>query len=88
MPDFSTSIDIEPWEYVDDCSKSEIKELINILISEGHLNDDALKVNESNDVTYNNDDEFDENLQRLYGKRHLLSIEEENIINKIASRFV
>ena len=32
MPDFSTSIDIDPYEYIDECSRSEIKELIEILI--------------------------------------------------------
>ena len=37
MPDFSTSIDIEPWEFVSECSKTEIQELIETLIEDGHL---------------------------------------------------
>ena len=28
MPDFSTSVDIEPWEYVSECSGRDIEDLI------------------------------------------------------------
>ena len=38
MPDFSTYIDIEPSEYVDECSKSDIKELIEELVFHGYIN--------------------------------------------------
>ena len=38
MPEFSTYIDIDPSEYVDECSKSEIKELIDELVIHGYIN--------------------------------------------------
>jgi hypothetical protein len=37
MPEFRTEIDIEPYEYVDECSRYEIKELINCLVERGYL---------------------------------------------------
>ena len=33
MPDFSTEIDIEPWEYISACSKREVKELIESVVT-------------------------------------------------------
>ena len=35
MPDFTTEIDIEPHEYVYECSKRELQELIDELIEKG-----------------------------------------------------
>jgi hypothetical protein len=37
MPDFSTEIDIEPYEYISACSKRDIDDLIEGLIEDGHL---------------------------------------------------
>lgn len=37
MPDFSASVDIEPWEYVSECSGRDIEDLIESLVEEGHL---------------------------------------------------
>ena len=39
MPDFTAEIEIEPYEYVNDCSLSEIKDLIEILHQDGLLKD-------------------------------------------------
>ena len=35
MPDFTTEIDIEPHEYVYECSKRELQELIDELVEKG-----------------------------------------------------
>ena len=37
MADFRTYVDIEPKEFVDNCSDGEIEELVDILIEEGYL---------------------------------------------------
>jgi len=34
MPDFSTEVDIDPSEYVSECSKREKKELVDLIIEE------------------------------------------------------
>ena len=34
MPDFRAEIDIDPWDYVQECSRADIKELIEALKEE------------------------------------------------------
>lgn len=87
MPDFSTQIEIEPWEYVSECSKIDIEELIDVLINDGHLDTFNGKVKPSNSNTLM-DDEWNEALEKLRNSRHLLSIEEENRITDIAKKFI
>ena len=87
MPDFSAQIDIEPWEYVSECSKRDIEELIDVLINDGHLDTFNGKVKPSNTNTLM-DDEWNEALEKLRNSRHLLSIEEENRITDIAKKFI
>ena len=87
MPDFSTQIDIELWEYVSECSKRDIEELIDVLINDGHLDTFNGKVKPSNSNTLM-DDEWNEALEKLRNSRHLLSIEEENRITDIAKKFI
>lgn len=87
MPDFSAQIDIEPWEYVSECSKRDIEELIDVLINDGHLDTFNGKVKPSNSNTLM-DDEWNEALEKLRNSRHLLSIEEENRITDIAKKFI
>lgn len=87
MPDFSAQIEIEPWEYVSECSKRDIEELIDVLINDGHLDTFNGKVKPSNNNTLM-DDEWNEALEKLRNSRHLLSIEEENRITDIAKKFI
>lgn len=86
MPTFySEDIDIEPSEFVDSCSKSDIKELIDILIDEGHISP-ASKLTKNNALSAS-DEIFEEYLNGLHGKRHLLTTQEEEIITNIAAKF-
>lgn len=87
MPDFSTSIDIEPWEYVSECSERDIEDLIETLIDDGHLDKFNGKVKPSNSYTLM-DNEWNEALEKLRNSRHLLSIEEENRITEITKKFL
>jgi hypothetical protein len=87
MPDFSTSIDIEPWEYVSECSERDIEDLIETLIDDGHLDKFNGKVKPSNSNTLM-DNEWNEALEKLRNSRHLLSIEEENRITEITKKFL
>ncbi len=88
MPDFSTEIDIDAWDYISACSKREVKELIEALVEDGHLDSFNGQVKPAN--THNSllDDEWNETLNKLRDSRHLLSSEDENRITDIAKRLV
>ena len=88
MPDFSTEIDIEPWEYISECSRREIDELIETLIENGHLarfNGKEVPTKEGASVM---DIEWDELLTKIRFSKHLLSNEDENVIINIANKLV
>jgi len=88
MPDFSTEIDIEPWEYISECSRREIDELIENLIENGHLaqfNGKAVPTKEGASVM---DIEWDELLTKIRFSKHLLSNEDENTIIDIAKKLI
>lgn len=88
MADFSTYIDVDPSEYVSECSRSEIIELIEILIEEGHLNSFNGKVRPSNNHNGVIDDEWKEGLSKLFYSKHLLSSEDEIVITNIIKKLV
>lgn len=84
MADFRTYVDIEPKEFVDNCSDGEIEELVDILIEEGYL--DGIPV--TSDKHHNNlDVEWNGYISKLKNSRLLLSNEDEETIKRIASKF-
>ena len=83
MTNFSTYVDIEPSEYIDNCREIEIEELINILIEEGHLEGTPITSNKHHnnlDVDWNNI------MSKLMKSRLLLSNDEESLIRNISNR--
>jgi hypothetical protein len=82
MPEFRNYVDIDPSDYVWECSKSEIKELIEVLNEKGYISTSSGVIGEDNlmDLEYKNA------LDKLYSKRVYLTLEEEEIIKKIANR--
>lgn len=88
MPDFSTEIDIEPWEYISECSNREIDELIETLIEDGHLARFNTKVTPKKGNTSVMDSEWDELLTKIRFSKHLLSNEDESRIVEIANKLV
>jgi hypothetical protein len=87
MPDFSTEIDIEPYEYVSACSKREIVELLESLVEEGHISRSAITAIESDRNKNLLDEEWDVITDKLNQNRLMLSNEEEELIRKISKRF-
>jgi hypothetical protein len=88
MPDFSTEIDIEPWEYIDECSNREIDELIETLIENGHLvrfNGKVLPKKANVSVM---DMEWDDLITKIRNSKHLISNEDENTIIEISKKIV
>jgi hypothetical protein len=87
MPDFSTEIDIEPYEYVSACSKREIVELLESLVEEGHISRSAVIAIETDRNKNLLDEEWDVITDKLNQNRLMLSNEEEELIRKISKRF-
>ena len=88
MPDFSTEIDIEPWEYIAECSRREIEDLIESLVEDGHLDSFNGQVKPANVHNSLLDDEWSETLNKLRDSRHLMSSEDEQRIVDVAKRLV
>jgi hypothetical protein len=88
MPDFSTSVDIEPWEYVSECSGRDIEDLIESLVEEGHLDRFNGKVVPKKGNVSVMDLEWDEIILKIRNSKHLLSNDDESRIIEIANKLV
>lgn len=89
MPSFYVDdINIEPYEYVQSCSKSERKELIIELVDGGHLPPSVKSwvEGEKKKGFHASEQIFETALDKLHGKYSVLTQEEEEIILKIANR--
>ena len=84
MPEFQTYIDIDPSEYIDSCSKSEIDDLIDFLVEDGYITRNSKKSPENKSLM---DLEWDEVIEKLSENRLRLTREEEEMIVKISGRF-
>jgi hypothetical protein len=84
MADFSTYVDIEPGEFIENCSSREIEELVDILIEEGHLDGQPVTSDRHHNLL---DEEWVKIVGKLIKSRLFLSNEEEMIIKNIANRF-
>jgi len=84
MPSFYVNdVDIDVDEFLSACSDSEIKELVDALVEDGHLKPGAV----ANSTKINNE-EFDEACSNLIGNSWRLSKEDEETILQIAKKFV
>lgn len=86
MPTFYTEdLDIEVDEFLDDCSSSEIQEVIQWLKDSDYL---PQNVATSESQQSFQDAEFDEALMNLVGKRFKLSLEDEKSIMTISNKVI
>lgn len=91
MPDFTPEdIDIDPSEFVDACSRREIKELINVLVEDGHLpkgviySDGSVRKDKRGVLEI----EFIEKLEKLMEKYYSLSLEDEQTMQEIFKKYL
>jgi hypothetical protein len=84
MADFSTYVNIEPAEFVENCSNQEIEELVDILVEEGYLYGQPVTSDRHHNLL---DEEWSKMVGKLMKSRLFLSNEEEMIIKNIANRF-
>lgn len=89
MPEFTTEIDIDPSEFIDSCSKSERKRLVELLVEDGDIEPTQADSNKGTGVRQPNFNDFTfwSSLDKLAKCRDLLTIEEEDYINKLAGKF-
>lgn len=84
MPEFyPESMDIGPDEFVSACNSYEIRELIEALVEDGHINNPHVK---SKDKTSLNEGSFGECLDKLSANYLQLTLDEEEVIRNIAKR--
>lgn len=84
MPEFESYVDVDPSDFVDACSKREIKELIDILTEDGHIKPTYYNVPEKQKNIM--ELEWGIALDKLSNSRLMLTREEEETILKIAKR--
>jgi hypothetical protein len=90
MPEFQVEdIDIDPSEFVYACNKREIKELIDTLVEENHIREDAVITGKTQSTRANVPDcIFNDSLNILSANRLQLTLDEEDMIIKLAKRFI
>lgn len=89
MPEFSAEVDIDPSEFIDSCNKRERQRLVEILIEDGDIQPDQDTKNGNTGVRKPNvnDVTFWDSLDKLAKCRDLLSIDEVDFINNLASKY-
>ena len=91
MPNFTVynvdvDVDIDIDEFVSECSKREIKELINALIEDGHLSKHPL-IPGYDDKLSKMEEEFMGKLHTLSSKYYSMNEEELEIINNLYNKY-
>jgi hypothetical protein len=86
MPDFTSYVEVEPYEFVSECSKSEIKELIDELIDAGHL---PQTVRNTTEVRRGNlEEEFLEKMNKLSESYYRISQEDDKILQDLFKKYL
>lgn len=83
MANFSTDIDIDPSEYIDNCRETEIEALIDLLIEEGYLEGKPITSNRHHNLL---DEEWSVIMGKLMKSRLMLTNDEESLIRNISNR--
>ena len=84
--EYNGEIDIDIDEFLNACTTSEVKELIQVLVENEHLPKSVLNIISTNNIGVV-ESEFEDALNKLHGKWNVLTKEEEEVIIKISKRF-
>lgn len=90
MPSFEVDyIDIEPYEFVEACRPSEIRELIVALVEDGFLPESTLsKTDNSKNRVSMLEGEFLEKMDKLSQKYYILSKDDELILETLFKKYI
>lgn len=84
MPEFTTEIDIDPYEYVDECSRHELQELIDELVDRGFV----LQISSPSKTQPNLlEIEWFNTITKLARLRQRVTLEEEQVIRELVSKY-
>lgn len=83
MPEFAAEIDIDPDEFVSECSSSEIKRLIKVLIEDGHIMPHMIKTDEQVNLPNILDEEWDVICEKIRQSRLVMNQSDEDTIRQI-----
>jgi len=88
MPEFTTEIDIDAEEFIDSCSRSELQELIDILVDEGWVIRKVSR-NSSPDAEKPNllEIEWTDMLGKLSDLRQRVTPEEDEMIKNLVKKY-
>jgi len=86
MPEFDTYVDVDVDEFVSACSKREIKELIDVLVEDGHISSSAVAGNDKSIGVL--ESIFIEKMDGLKEKYYRLSREDENILEELFKKYL
>jgi hypothetical protein len=91
MPNFTSyvetdvDVEIEIDEFIGHCSLEDIKEIIDVLIKDGHLPKNIIRTDDTK--TTHSEMMWSETLEKLRLNRFLLTNEEIETVEKMANRF-
>jgi hypothetical protein len=86
MPEFESYVDVDVDEFVSSCSSREIKELINALIEDGHLEKSQF-IKQPDDKKGVLEEEFLNKLEVLSTKYYSMSEEELEFIDNLYNKY-
>jgi hypothetical protein len=86
MPEFESYVDVDVDEFVSSCSKREIKELIECLVEDGHLEKNQF-IKQPDDKKGVLEEEFLNKLEVLSTKYYSMSGEEVEFIDNLYNKY-
>ncbi len=82
MPEYTAEIEVSPDEFLSDCSSSEIKEIIEALIEDGHIQPHQVIVDGKDTRNYF-DEEWDNICEKIRKSRLVMTQSDEDTIRQI-----
>ena len=82
--EYDGSVDVDVDDFLSACDRSDIKEIIDALVDDGHIKADQRIVDNEMSAP---EQLFEEAINKLRGKWNRLSKEEEIILMTIANKF-
>jgi len=82
MPEYTAEIEVSPDEFISDCSSSEIKEVIEALIEDGHIQPHQVIVDGQGTRNYL-DEEWDNICEKIRKSRLTMCQSDEDTIRQI-----
>lgn len=82
MPEYTAEIEVSPDEFLSDCSSSEIKEIIEALIEDGHIQPHQVIVDGQDTRNYL-DEEWDNICEKIRKSRLAMCQSDEDTIRQI-----